>query len=568
MAGNGRGAVAIPSEPRRKMHERGTLGSYYRSMNNCARIFATAVKLALGIMTRAEGSPASPTSPGNTRRTCGGSDELTQETRESLLVQKLVCATSGSRRRAAILVTVGTIVAAFATSPAISNAEVPPLVRAPIGRPSPFNAKHAPSIRKDAQGTGGCSSDYSAPSLYFVALSAGADVASAAYSATLGGAENEACETSSAIGAGYDNQIGNAGGYGNNSFIAGGVQNYLASTDSFIGAGTRNYVDGDQSFVGGGQSNQAVSSYSAVGGGAYNSILAEGGGSFIGAGGYIDSITGTATFGNAITAPDGFIGAGDMNNLNGAQGFIGSGNQNTIDGSDGFIGAGEFNSIGSSASYASILGGNRNSATGEYASVLGGFGSTASGAYAIVAGGDADLAGGTLSFAAGYHAHATHNGTFAWSDYVSGSATLADTAANQFLVRASGGVRLYSNEALTSGVMLAAGSGTWASLSDRNGKTDVLPLDDASVLARVSTLAVQTWRYKSERGVRHVGPMAQDFYKAFGVGEDDRHITSIDEDGIALAAIKALEVRMRAVERENDRLRRQLYAMANLPRRR
>jgi len=40
--------------------------------------------------------------------------------------------------------------------------------------------------------------------------------------------------------------------------------------------------------------------------------------------------------------------------------------------------------------------------------------------------------------------------------------------------------------------------------------------------------------------VRHVGPMAQDFYAAFRVGEDDKHITSIDEDGVALAAIKAL----------------------------
>ena len=40
--------------------------------------------------------------------------------------------------------------------------------------------------------------------------------------------------------------------------------------------------------------------------------------------------------------------------------------------------------------------------------------------------------------------------------------------------------------------------------------------------------------------MRHVGPMAQDFYAAFGVGEDDRDITSIDEDGVALAAIQAL----------------------------
>jgi len=60
------------------------------------------------------------------------------------------------------------------------------------------------------------------------------------------------------------------------------------------------------------------------------------------------------------------------------------------------------------------------------------------------------------------------------------------------------------------------------------------------VLAKVAALPISEWSYNSERGVRHVGPMAQDFYAAFRVGEDDRHITSIDEDGVALAAIKAL----------------------------
>jgi hypothetical protein len=71
-------------------------------------------------------------------------------------------------------------------------------------------------------------------------------------------------------------------------------------------------------------------------------------------------------------------------------------------------------------------------------------------------------------------------------------------------------------------------------------KTDVAPLDDAAVLDKVAALPVGVWSYRTEPGVRHVGPMAQDFYAAFRVGEDDRHITSIDEDGVALAAIKAL----------------------------
>jgi len=96
----------------------------------------------------------------------------------------------------------------------------------------------------------------------------------------------------------------------------------------------------------------------------------------------------------------------------------------------------------------------------------------------------------------------------------------------------------------------AAGSGTWASASDRALKTDVARIDDAAVLEKVAGLPISRWSYVSERGVRHVGPMAQDFYAAFGVGEDDKHITSIDEDGVALAAIKALRT-------ENLRLRAQ-----------
>jgi cell division protein FtsB len=52
--------------------------------------------------------------------------------------------------------------------------------------------------------------------------------------------------------------------------------------------------------------------------------------------------------------------------------------------------------------------------------------------------------------------------------------------------------------------------------------------------------------------------MAQDFYAAFGVGEDDRHITSIDEDGVALAAIKALHAENADLHAENAGLRQRV----------
>jgi hypothetical protein len=50
-----------------------------------------------------------------------------------------------------------------------------------------------------------------------------------------------------------------------------------------------------------------------------------------------------------------------------------------------------------------------------------------------------------------------------------------------------------------------------------------------------------TWNYKAQPdSVRHIGPMAQDFYAGFGLGEDDRHISTIDAEGVALAAIQEI----------------------------
>jgi hypothetical protein len=63
--------------------------------------------------------------------------------------------------------------------------------------------------------------------------------------------------------------------------------------------------------------------------------------------------------------------------------------------------------------------------------------------------------------------------------------------------------------------------------------------------------------------------MAQDFYAAFRVGEDDRHITTVDEDGIVLAAVKALYVKnarlqdeLGALHAQNASLQRELVALA------
>jgi hypothetical protein len=99
-------------------------------------------------------------------------------------------------------------------------------------------------------------------------------------------------------------------------------------------------------------------------------------------------------------------------------------------------------------------------------------------------------------------------------------------------------------------------SGLWK--SDRALKEGLAPADPRQVLAQVVALPMATWSYKGET-VRHLGPMAQDFSAAFGLGADDRHIHVLDASGVALAALQGLHavvqaqaVRLAVLERELD----------------
>jgi hypothetical protein len=87
----------------------------------------------------------------------------------------------------------------------------------------------------------------------------------------------------------------------------------------------------------------------------------------------------------------------------------------------------------------------------------------------------------------------------------------------------------------------SASGSTGATVSDRNLKTGFAPVDVRAILARVAALPITTWSYKGDDpGIRHLGPMAQDFAAAFQVGADDRHIHMVDASGVALSAIQAL----------------------------
>ena len=105
----------------------------------------------------------------------------------------------------------------------------------------------------------------------------------------------------------------------------------------------------------------------------------------------------------------------------------------------------------------------------------------------------------------------------------------------------------------SAGVQLASGGGSWSSLSDRNAKTNFSAIDPGRILDGVLGLPVTRWSYRAQTdSIRHIGPMAQDFRAAFNVGEDDRHITTIDEEGVALAAIQGLNAK---IEAENAQLK-------------
>jgi len=173
------------------------------------------------------------------------------------------------------------------------------------------------------------------------------------------------------------------------------------------------------------------------------------------------------------------------------------------------------------------------------------------------------------SIALGFRASvAGHVGSFVFGGSLAGASAASDsirnTADGQATWRVPGGFRIFTNSAATVGVQVSAGGSSWSVLSDRNRKENFLAVDPDDVLSRIRSLPVTTWQYidEQDRTVRHIGPMAQDWHRAFGFSQDATTINMSDFDGVNLAAIQALdrraegqERRIEALEAENARLR-------------
>jgi hypothetical protein len=206
--------------------------------------------------------------------------------------------------------------------------------------------------------------------------------------------------------------------------------------------------------------------------------------------------------------------------------------------------------------------------------VVGGDDNVASGLDSVVLGGLANTASAMGSIAAGINAVADEDSCAVFDLWNSDLQMGCLGTANVFRIGATSGMSVDYFSQLSSGYgtrWVAIGDffpnttigtwtgaflsdgGTWTNSSDRDSKVEITSVDSASILAKVASLPISTWRYKVEQGQIHLGPMAQDFRAAFGLGADEKHIATIDADGVALAAIQALYLADRKRDAEDRR---------------
>lgn len=433
----------------------------------------------------------------------------------------------------------------------------------------------------------------------------------------VGGRENQAAGIQSVVAGGLGNEA-----LGIGSMVGAGSYNLAEGQDSWVGAGAGNVAAGSRSAVAGGSSNVASGALAVVAGGSDNDALAEhaaiAGGSenvvwdqwgAIGggrlnvaglddgdpltqshatvAGGFRNKARGAGAFvgGGFLNEADGFravILGGTMNHADGSGAAVVGGLENSASGDGAAVAAGYANAASGARSMvgagtsnvasgdnAVVSGGSDNTAQGSRSAVGGGGGNLASGDGSAIPGGSDNIAGCLNCFAAGSYAHAIHQGSFVWAEHTS-TAHVPSPAEYTFSVQASGGVWLGTDRSpsIPVGVFLntstggyLSSTGDWTNASDRRRKEGFEPFDGARVLEAVRGLPLSTWSYIGDPGaVRHLGPMAQDFRAAFGLGRDEVSISTVDAAGVALAAIQELA-------RKTEELERALTALEALERR-
>ncbi len=105
-----------------------------------------------------------------------------------------------------------------------------------------------------------------------------------------------------------------------------------------------------------------------------------------------------------------------------------------------------------------------------------------------------------------------------------------------------------------SGAYLSTG-GTWTNASSRSLKENFQSVDTTDILRKIDQLDLSSWNYKNENvSVRHLGPIAEDFYNIFHLGNSNKSISTIDPAGVALAGVKALNTKIEKITRDSNYL--------------
>ncbi|HEY5912138.1 MAG TPA: tail fiber domain-containing protein, partial [Verrucomicrobiae bacterium] len=367
-------------------------------------------------------------------------------------------------------------------------------------------------------------------------------------------------------------------------FLGGGWDNSI-QTDawgSFLGGGSANSVQTNArgSFLGGGWGNsiQIGAFYSFLGGGGGNFIQTNAYYSLLG-GGYDNTIKANASFAT--------LSGGSWNGAGATSSTVAGGFGNTAAGMESVVGGG----------YTNTANGLRSTVPGGYLNVAGGDYSFAAGRRAkAMAYGDfvwADSADADFStYVPDQFAIRAAGGVYVQSDR-----GIALNAANRPLITRGWDafdatappeklglgrwglfmepynlvigipgddtpgrnfqVGKYARDGSWMGLMLVDQTGMvqarlFNPTSDRAAKENFAAISPREILAKVADLPLSRWNFKQEPSAPHLGPVAQDFHAAFGLGNDDKHISTVDADGVALAAIQGLNQK---VESENAALR-------------
>jgi hypothetical protein len=233
-------------------------------------------------------------------------------------------------------------------------------------------------------------------------------------------------------------------------------------------------------------------------------------------------------------------------------------------------------SFSTALGYYTTASGDQSIAMGSYTTASG-YKSTALG-FNTEASGEASTAMGWNTTASGNYSTAignnvstnNQNGSFVIGD---NSTTTLMTSANinNFRARFSGGYKLFTSPNLSTGCTLFAGDNAWTTGSDVRTKENFAEVNGEDFLKKIAGFHLTSWNYKTQNPTtfRHYGPMAQDFYAAFGKDKygtigNDTTINSADFAGVSFIAIQALEKRTQKIEqleKENAELKAMLLQL-------